>query len=307
MLDAAHVMAGFLGGSPLGDTQIFVHAHNTDNALSYSIWNKPRGVSNCFMWVIGSGGGGGGGHTAASATARGGGGGGGGGTQCKVYSPTFFMPDKLFIRVGRGGTGGAASTSGTTGISTIVSISTDFTSNCDVIFVAPGGVLGTGGGAGGGGGAGSGGGAATNNYWQGSNASIISGTSGSGGGSNTGAVGVAVTLATTGSLIMGGTGGGGVTTTDFAGGLINVSAGVTLSDWRTQPSGTGANSDGSGGVIVYRPFWVYPGMGGGTSNLGQAGKGGNGIMGSGGGGGGGGTTGGSGGAGGDGAVLLFCS
>jgi hypothetical protein len=126
---------------------------------------------------------------------------------------------------------------------------------------------------------------------------------GTAGGVQTGAGGTNIAFPTIGLLTMGGTGGGGTTFGDFVGGGITAIANSLLSDIRPTNAAAGSN-DGSGGFNVMKPFFSFPGMGGGASNAGVGGRGGNGFYGSGGGGGGAGTTGGRGGDGGNGLVII---
>ena len=72
-------------------------------------WNKPGNISTVHIFCQGAGGGGAGGQTGIAGTNRSGGGGGGGGSTTRVMVPAVALPNTLWITVGSGGAGGAAS------------------------------------------------------------------------------------------------------------------------------------------------------------------------------------------------------
>lgn len=319
MLDYQHIPLA----SPHADIQIFdaFNAANSNGTFvgnPWSQWTKPRGRSMCHILCISGGGGGGGGFTAAAAAARGGGGGGGSGSVTNIVLPLVFLPDQLFIQIGQGGLGKASGDGGlvpSDGFPSRVSLyphdSGTVPTNIfclggsDVGGLAAQGASGTSIAAGT---AGTGGVAPTIAEMPLAGLGFfttIAGQNGTAGGAQTGAVGAPQPIPFTGIVTMGGTGGGGVTATGFAGGLITPTAITTLiSTYR--PGNAGVGEGGPGGVNIWKPFFSFPGMGGGSGNAVVGGNGGNGIYGSGGGGGGGGTTGGRGGAGGHGLVVIIC-
>jgi hypothetical protein len=110
---------GFLPPQFTGDVQFFFGSPSGAGTTP-QIWNKPSRVQMVAIWVMGPGGGGGGGFSAAAGSSKGGGAGGGCGANGSMLIPSMFLPDKLSIFVGRGGTGGAAGASGGAGLSTVV-------------------------------------------------------------------------------------------------------------------------------------------------------------------------------------------
>lgn len=304
MLDTFHLPTA-QGGA---DIQMFTGPATVTN-LQWTPWLKPRGKSMLHAICIGGGGGGGGGFSGGSGTNRGGGGSGGSSGITRVTIPLILLPDILYIQVGAGGVGiGVGGTAGA-GILSWISIYPHF-ENTNILAVsgatpASGGANGTSG---------------------------ASGTFGSGGviasiatmplalmgqfnfsvgkdGVTGGAPGVAGTnldffSPTTTFGTMSGTGGAGVSSTDLAGGAFNTLANSLLRSYSPDAAPAGSN-DGSGGPMIWKPFFSFGGMGGGSSNTGPGGNGGNGAYGSGGGGGGGGTTGGKGGDGGPGLVMMI--
>lgn len=293
------------------DVQIFNRPMPNDD-LQWETWRKPRGVSMVQIFAFAGGGGGGGGFTGIAGSARGGGGGGASNACTRVLGPEIFFPDRLYLKIGRGGLGGAAGAAGGAGVGTWVATHPDVTSATNnflrcVANASSGGGAGTAsaGGAGGTGGISS----------SGSDMSLagscvfnsIDGQSGVSGGDDLGANGTAITIPTTSVPCQGGSGGGGTTSADFAGGACTALAGGSgvnyLDDNRPATPASGSNN-GSGGPQLWKPFFSFGGLGGSSSNTGVGGNGGNGAHGAGGGGGGGGTTGGSGGDGGSGLVII---
>src|SRR6266566_4642662 len=101
-------MGGFLGVD-VPYRQVFYANHASGATAPFQVWSKPRGISMVYIFTISGGGGGGGGFTAAAAAARGGGGGGASGGAYRVLAPAMFLPDRLYVQVGKGGIGGSGS------------------------------------------------------------------------------------------------------------------------------------------------------------------------------------------------------
>lgn len=281
-----------------------VQVYTTGSGGSWQVWNRPRGKSMCSMIVIGSGAGGGGGMTGASGTVRGGGAGGGSGAIARCIIPIYFLPDLMYVQVGVGGAGGAATVAGTAGQRSYISAAPNTTAAN--IVMQSGAAAATGGAAGSTGGSATAGAAETVStvtlciLAQAGVLTFIAGKIGAIGGVVGGGVGASNTLQTS-SFLNGGAGGGTTpaANTDFAGGT-QTGAGI----FPTIAGGvSGGATHASGGMLLRSPFMSYGGAGGGTSQT-TAGNGGAGAIGSGGGGGGGGVTGGSGGRGGDGLVII---
>lgn len=285
------------------------------NAQGYQTWQKPRGISMVSFTTVGGGGGGGGGFTRTAGSAGGGGGSGACSGIARFQCPAVLVPDILYVQVGHGGMGGAASGAGTAGTNSFVlTAKTAVLPNilCYSGVNAPGG---------GGAGTGAAGGAAGTvptiavtqppNTWGQWFATV--GLVGVAGGAQTGAVGVDVT-AWAALPMSPGASGAGCTTTDFAGGQQTATALLDIGSQGYFPTGAGnvvkggtaagTGVDGGGGIRRVAPFFNTGGSGGGSNNSGQAGHGGNGGYGCGGGGGGAGTTGGRGGNGGPGIVII---
>lgn len=299
-----------------GDVKVYI-SNTAIDVKGFQIWQKPKGASLVSMFVIGGGGGGGGGFSRTAGSAGGGGAGGACSGISRFICPAIFLPDTLYIQVGNGGQGGAASSNGGAGINSyILSSKTNVVPNIIVysgLVASPPG----GGGAGTGATGGTGGtvpglaiSQSTNTWGQWfSNQGLVGGA----GGAQTGAVGTAIT-AWGGLPLSPGAGGAGCTTTDFAGGPQTPTAILDIGSQGYYPSGAGGivpggtaagtNVDGNPGINRITPFYNSGGAGGGSNNSGQAGHGGTGGYGCGGGGGGAGTTGGRGGNGGSGIVII---
>ena len=105
--------------STVVDTKIFyarrdagaASNNGTTSLSSWQTWTKPNGCSFVYMVMISSGGGGG--RTADGVVGVGAGGGGGGGTT-RLFIPSFFLPETLYVWPGAGGLGATAA-SGTGG------------------------------------------------------------------------------------------------------------------------------------------------------------------------------------------------
>lgn len=302
-----------------GDVQIF-HANNT-STITHQPWIKPRGTSMTYMMAIAGGGGGGGGFSKASGAAGGGGGGGACSGIGKLIIPSFLLPDTLYVQVGQGGLGGAASTAGAAGTNSYIMFT-------PLVFSAANTLLSSGTNAPGGGGAGN----ATNPATAGSIPTVAAiatlspqlaigmftasvGLIGVTGGAVAGGVGSSVTAWSTLPMSPGAGGAGATGPGDFNGGAqtANAALSITYLNWpitagAIAAGGTGGTTDahdGNAGVSLLSPFLQSGGSGGGSNVAGVAGDGGRGGIGCGGGGGGAGTTGGRGGNGGNGLVAIF--
>lgn len=266
---------------------------------SWTVWEKPRGVSMLFIFLLGGGSGGGGGFTGGSGTNRGGGGGGGCSAVTRLLIPTIFLPDRLYVQVGEGGAGGAVATNGSLGQPSFISVAPDSSAPFLVLGgntvdfgdagTTAGGVGGTGATV-----------FSTGRYSNFGNLLSLAGTNGANGGTGAGS---SITFSTT-TMLTGGGGGGGsaASNANGVGGDINLS-GFLITDIT---GGAGSNPPGKPGFYLSRPFTCTGGSGGSGHGTASGGKGGDaGGYGCGGGGGGGGTvSGGEGGKGSDGFILM---
>jgi hypothetical protein len=279
---------------------------------TWEIWEKPRGINMVRITTIGGGGGGGGGFASATTTARGGGGGGASGGYTSVLVPAIYLPDRLYVSAGRGGTGGTGSgVAGGAGFGSYVALApyTALTGIYTVCFSNPG----NGGGAGTAavpGPAGTIGGTGllptlVNTLIAGLGIfTPYNGQTGALGGAISAGPGGAITYPTTGLLLSGGAGGGGGIA---VGGNVTVPGQPAGVYFTTRTGGAATGVAGDAGVELVQPLLSTGGAGGGTAADGTAagGNGGEGGFGSGGGGGGaGGATGGAGGDGGPGLVII---
>ena len=87
----------------------------------WQVWNKPRGINFVRITAIGGGGGGGGGSTSVNSSRNGGSAGCNAGI-VNLMMPAIFLPDRLYVSSGLGGSGGIAGANGSSGISSYVSI-----------------------------------------------------------------------------------------------------------------------------------------------------------------------------------------
>ena len=274
----------------------------------WQMWVKPRGCSFVHIFCLGGGGGGGGGFTGAAGTARGGGAGGGTSAWTRLTKPACILPDVLWVQVGLGGAGGAASTNGSSGTNSFVSVQPD--GNTYNLLCTSGANPGVGGNAGTSSGTAAGGAAGTTATIA--NAAFMllgnfvstAGRAGATGGVATGGAGGAGAMLAS-SINATGSGGGGTGTanTNFAGGTCSVASGLIF--YPTIAGGIAAGGRGNDGGFIRKPFTLGAGTGGGSNGAsGVGGSGGNGGISCGGGGGGGGVTGGKGGNGGSGLVII---
>lgn len=305
----------FLGDDSTDYGLSIFHVQGPTNAISLSpsqVWNKPDGARMVAIYAWGAGGSGGAGFTRASGAGGGGGGGGGGNIQRGIW-PAFALPDRLFVRVGRGGIG-PASGNGQTGGASLVALSNNTSPNLGLVI----GNAGTGGTGGNVGGAGAGGSGGTTTAVTGNPLASLGSVNDSAGGAatagggigGTGVAGVDSTALMSTAGGAGGSGGGGTNGADFKGGDCAGNGGDVLTDGWGQPlvhGGAAGSHDGESASWVCSPsgLWIAGGAGGGSSNVGVGGAGGRGGVASGGGGGGAGTTGGKAGDGGDGVVIII--
>lgn len=272
-------------------------------------WSLPPRARMVYWWGCGGGGGGGGGCSGAQDTTRGGGGGGSAANIGWGFYPSPLFPDRLYIEIPDGGTGGGPDQDGTSG-------GTLFAADCasppggtyqnTIISVAGGGrgFLGT-----------TTAGGTASNTGSGNNTNGLdisnsaSGTTGGTGGSFGNGTNYTIT---NGTLITQGGGGAGcpVPFSASTGGTLFVNEAQS-----TYSGGTGnTTTNGNPGVngqtlwLEKQPFAAlmrsWGGTGGGNSNTATGGRGGDGGYGSGGGGGGAGLVGGSGGNGGPGILII---
>jgi len=301
-----------------GDVQIYQYT-GIVGAPSYQLWRKPRNASMVLMACVAGGGGGGGGFTRATANPGSGGGGGACSGIQKFHTFASFLPDVLYVQVGAGGQGGAASTNGGNGLNSYVTTSSRIVAPTLPNIICYSGVNAPGGGvAGAAGGGGTGGAVPTIAVIQpchvlGDSGQTV-GLVGAAGGAFGGGAGTAVT-AWAALPFSPGAGGGGSTGPNFAGGaqtataLLDLGAGGQIAAAAGGialggTAGPGVSINGSSGFSQWEPFLNSGGAGGGTSDAAVAGDGGRGGFGCGGGGGGAGATGGRGGRGGDGIVII---
>jgi hypothetical protein len=293
-------MFGFIPNSENEDIFIFTDSNvQFEDRLTsgWQAWSKPSGVKFVNILAIGAGAGGQSGEVGIVAQTKSGGGGGGAGAMSVVTYPAKFLPDMLFIKVGKGGDGGLTNLSlGTAGQPTYVNISPIATGGS--VCYANGGASGTTA-------------AAAATYAQMPWASAFP------------------------NLLLTGEGGTGSTTGNPATVLFNLfartigaqgkstgsggspSAGGSIAAYGSFPAVAGGISPGGKGDDGYW-FWkpmAGSGGAGGASSTTAGGAGGNGAYGCGGGGGGAGTvgfdigtltSGGSGGDGGSGLVVISC-
>ena len=302
MLDFSHLV-----NTQSCDIQIFdAAAPSTSN--NYVTWNKPRGTTMAYIFLIGGGGGGGGGIQGGGVAAAAGGGGGGSAAQSVIIVPTFLLPDTLYLQIGNGGLGGVSNTAGNPGISSNITIYpyTNPTNNLNGYLLTA-----AGGGAGGsasntGGAAGAAGAIATPSTNYLCNVGMYTFTAGQAGiigAANTATAGGALSYPATGLVLTGGTGGGGCSTVaNAAGGQIN--AGATGYQ-PLIPGGVAPGGGGSCGYRIFKPILFTGGTGSASISNGTPAPAGVGGFGCGGGGGGGGSVGGRGGDGGPGLAVII--
>ena len=278
---------------------IFYAANN-----SFQVWEKPDGCNFIHIVTIGSGGGGGGGFQRAAAANGGGGGGGVSGGISTMMLPAYALPDKLYIRVGRGGAGGANLAAGNFGDITWITLVPSTSPNANALFRGPLANAGNAGSATGGAGGAAGAGAAVFlTGWGKNNLNIVPEQAGQAG--TTPSTDLAQTRIV-------GAGAGGA----FAAASTQA-AGRSVTSSYKQPSAVTysvgqaigvSGSAGSGPNLMSPHPQFFGGAGGAAITTTNTVNGGNGAIGCGGGGAGVNLTGGSstGGRGGDGMVIITC-
>lgn len=287
MIDLSYIQ------NPNSNTQIF------QNGGTWQTWVKPKNAKLVYFTVAGSGGGGGGGYLAPTGIKTGGAGGG----SCAVTKLTIqaiLVPDILYIYVGKGGIGGIGGITGVaarggSGENSVVCLKPDFTFDAN-IFTTSGTSPATGGNFG----------SIVNSavgiseittlvsiqakalFTNLGNYTVVTGVNGT-----SGAAGIGTNITVISNFVQSATGGGGTNSGGFAAGNEIIP---------TTPSSL-INTNGSNGIVMYKPLFLRGGTGAGGGTNG--GRGGNGAPGTGGGGGGAGTvSAGSGGNGGDGFVII---
>ena len=260
---------------------------------------------------IGAGGGGRSGWCAAAGRSGGGGGGSGGFTRLLI--PAVFLPDVLYVTVGRGGVGGAPALTLNTGNAasdgSFSSVNIAPTNSAFYIVcyanAGAGAVIGNSTA----GPAGVGAGVAVQTTALMSNLGIFTALAGQSGGAGINGTGAALIYPITGLLLSGGAAGGG--STIGVGGDVTAPTQTSFTFIATRSGGSVGNPGtvGNDGITLFQPLMSIGGAGGGACSAsgegsGSGGKGGNGGLGCGGGGGGGGSGSGAGGNGGDGLVII---
>jgi len=308
-----------------GREDVFLPSAGAANCYT-DIWHKPRGCTFLSFTVIGGGGGGGGGLTRASGAAGGGGAGGACSGISRFFVPAFFVPDTLYLLVGRGGQGGtfgAPASAGTAGLNSYISTAPFQATPASPNLFLYSGVNAPGGGANGTAAGGAVGGTVPtisvvqpwNLYgiWQ-TNVGVVGGAGGAlgAGGANTNAFNLTPLSSGSGAGSMAAAGPPSV---QQNGGTVVFAAALSIPSQNPAPNasnaaavaGQGGNTAanaGNAGFNQLNPFFVSGGSGGGSADAGVAGDGGQGGYGCGGGGGGSGQTGGRGGNGGDGLIII---
>lgn len=314
--------ANFLPNQSKADVQVFTQVNPADTIFTnYLVWNKPKGKSFCHILCVGGGGAGAGG-TAGVATQTPGGGGGSSGCQSSLFIPICYLPDCLYVIVGRVSVGNAGA--GVTGGRSTVLLERVASDNVtNAVVRALGGNFSTTAAQGTTGASPVGGAGGTSTSVMTASGSSYAGIGvftngvfagqmgGTGGTAGTPAAGIVIP--TTGLQITGGAGGAGLPASGTAAGATVAGAAATGVP-RTQDINKVIVPTDSSGLSWINGMFYHVGGAGGSSNAtsGQNGlPGGNGGIGSGGGGGGsclntGGGTPGRGGDGGSGIVIITC-
>jgi len=248
--------------STQGDSMIFLGNSTIESGEQWYTWTKPAGKAMASFVIIGAGGGGGSGAIGAAGTAAGGGG-GSSGAMTVIDMPLHLLPPRLYISVGYGAVGYAAST--------WVSTQPNTTSN-HVIGYAMGGNPGSDANNGTAGAGSPGGFAATAANmplgWQYTRFAATQQVGSSGGATS---AGVAVTLPVTGLRLTGGTGGAGVPASGagLAGGTLTTPASPSYFIAHTggvaPATATTAPGVGKSGVNIRDAGMFYYGGTGGAS------------------------------------------
>jgi hypothetical protein len=292
MLDLSHI--------PNSQQDVQIFNANRGN-FGYQTWRKPRKCSFVYILSIDGGSGGNFGELAGVGGSASGGFGGGGGSVTRALINSGFVPDILYIKVGKGGIGGTfgspAGTGESSGVYLLSNVSSQATLNKASSFLggSSSADLFTGGGAS----------ILANNFFFGlTNIISLAGRNPFANGAfSPGSIDPFLS-----QIVTAGCPGGGFFTDAIpnAGGGFNASS-ISQAIPGGAPGTVGAN--GANGYTSWKPFFSLGGAGGGASVVagGQGGKGGNGGIGTGGGGGGASLNGtrGNGGDGGDGIVIII--
>jgi hypothetical protein len=293
MLDLSHIP------NSQQDIKIFYAASGSN---SWQTWQKPRKCNYVWIMCIGGGGGGAGNPGSNNTHATG----GGSGAVTRTLYNTQQLPDTLYVQVGLGGAGGAASTNGSAGTRSFVSLQPITTAAQN--FIAASGATAAAGGI----------------------VNIISNAAGEIASTQTTAtfytlsnfISTAGTTAVqslgilfgpditplTSQITCPGAGGSSYNaSTVYSGSSILATSISPLIQGGASAISSGSNAgNGANGITSWKPFYSTGGAGAGSSLSGSGGNGGNGGIGSGGGAGGAGFLGGGrGGNGGDGLVVII--
>jgi len=298
-------MYGFQNLASQQQQRFWVYTGNK-NTSGFQTWIKPPGISFIHIIAIGAGGGGAGAFPFSAGSAARGGGGGGGGSMNSTFLPAYLVPDTLYVNIGIGGAGGAASTVvgtanvGSTGNSTYVGFYPIQTAAYTLCMANPG----SGGGAptagGGGGGGGNPGATATSTFFPTSQVGLRTYTGGQTGGQAV--TNGAATAITAEKRVTSGGGGSG----NSVGNVIGTGASINVASLIAAIAASPAGTNGSQFTDLIN-FIFSGGTGASSSTTISGSNGGSGGYGCGGGGGGVGPgRGGAGGAGGDGLVIITC-
>lgn len=288
-------------------------------SMTYEV-SKPAGSTMLFLFGIGAGGAGGAGFVGAASAAGGGAGGGSGAIGLTIVSAQL-LPQYLYVRMGRYGSG--ANTAEASGVATQWLNNSVVDISWLLGLSAPGnGAAGAASGSAAGGTAAAVISPAAPTVGFGRSVSIAGQVGAAGGAATTAGAGLAITFPTTGLCVSGGGGGGaiGTTGTGGAGGSVSAPIGnpVIWPPFPTGGAGGTAGNSGSAGkdgavmrlanTILGIPMLFSGGSGGGgASSTGLNGAaGGKGGYGCGGGGGGAALTGNTAGTGGDGGPSYIC-
>jgi hypothetical protein len=308
MLDLSHIP------NSQQDVQIF-YANQGDRG--YQTWTKPRKCNFVYILSIDGGGGGASGVSTPSNVGVANGCGGGSGAVTRALINSSFVPDSLYIKVGKGGLGGSSQTGGgfveantgsageSSGVFCLPNLSSQGNANQASSFI--GGSTSAQGGTFAAGVNGSTASTLANNYLLGlTNFISLAGRTSSGGLLGTTPPNIDVL---TSHIVTAGCAGAPTLniSTTLNGGGINTSAISPLIAGGI--GGTTLGGNGADGYTSWKPFFSTGGAGGGNASTsgGVGGNGGNGGIGSGGGGGGNANAGtsGRGGRGGDGLVVII--
>lgn len=298
MLDLSHIP------NSQQDVQIF-YSNGVTN--SWQTWQKPRKCNYVWIMCIGGGGGGGGGQTTVGGVA-GATGGGSGGVSRALYNAQQ-LPDRLYVQVGGGGTGGNPAGNGSAGTRSWVSLLP--------AVIVQNLVQGSGGNVAGGGSS-IGSSAAGETVITQTTVTFFTlsnfiGTAGVGNGAQAAVQPANITPFTSQIVTQGGIGGGanlGFTLIGSGSSILSSSISPLIQGGAIATASGSSGGNGADGITSYKPFFSLGGAGGGAAVSGSGGTGGNGGKGSGGGAGGSGNsalgyTGGRGGNGGDGLVVII--